>query len=222
MHTAIMGGTFNPIHLGHLRIAEEVKEYLDISLLNACRDIDKIIFIPSYLPPHKEDGSLISPNHRLEMVKLAVRDNPDFQASDVEIKRGGTSYSVKTLETLREEMPDTEISFIVGTDSFNEITIWCEYERLFELTNFIVVTRPGYPVKKIDEILPDRMACKFGYDAARNVYVHDNGKTVTYMATTLIDISASDIRKRVREGRSVRYLVPHDVEQYIMENRLYK
>ncbi len=212
MHIAIMGGTFNPIHLGHLRIAEEVREYLNI---------DRVMFIPTFMPPHKNNGSLIPPEDRLEMVKLAIKDNPNFQVSDMEIKRGGRSYSVETLQALQKEMPNTEISFIAGTDSFNEITTWCEYERLFELTNFIVVTRHGYPVKKIGEVLPDKMARQFTYAPKKDTYVHNKGKTVTYLKTTLMDISASDIRQRIKEGRSIRYLMPQDVEKYIVEKKLY-
>ncbi|MBI5683326.1 MAG: nicotinate-nucleotide adenylyltransferase [Deltaproteobacteria bacterium] len=213
MHIAIMGGTFNPIHYGHLRIAEEAREYLVI---------DRLLFIPAFLPPHKEDGSLIAPEDRLEMVKLAIKNNPYFEVSDTEIKRGGRSYSVDTLLSLHKEMPDAEISFIVGTDSFNDITTWCEYERLFELTDFIVVTRHGYPVKKIGEILPEKVARQFGYNAEKNRYIHAEGKTVTYLATTLLDVSASDIRKRIKCGRSIKYLLPSDVERYIEGKRLYR
>jgi len=213
MHIAIMGGTFNPIHLGHLRVAEEAREYLNI---------DKVIFIPTFIPPHKNNGSLISPEDRLEIARLAAKDNPDFQVSDMEIKRGGRSYTVETLQTLQKEMPDVELSFIVGTDLFNEITMWCEYERLFELTNFIVVARRGYPVKKVDEILPNKLAKQFTYDTAKNIYVHQKGKTIAYLATTLMDISASQIRQRIKEGRSVRYLMPHNVERYIFEKKLYR
>lgn len=213
MHIAIMGGTFNPIHLGHLRIPEEVREYLNI---------DQILFIPTFMPPHKNNGSLISPEDRLEMVKLAIKDNPNFQVSDMEIKRGGRSYSIETLQALQKEMPEAEISFIVGTDSFNEITTWCEYERLFELANFIVVPRHGYPVKKIAEVLPDKTARQWTYDPEKDAYAHKNGKTVTYLKTTLMDISASDIRQRLKEGRTIRYLMPQDVEKYIMGKGLYR
>lgn len=208
-----MGGTFNPIHLGHLRIAEEVREYLNI---------DQILFIPTFMPPHKNNGSLISPEDRLEMVKLAIKDNPNFQVSDMEIKRGGRSYSIETLRALQKETPNNEISFIAGTDSFNEITTWCEYEKLFELTNFIVVTRPGYPVKKIAEVLPDKMARQWTYAPKKDAYVHNNGKTVKYLKTTLMDISASDIRQIIKDERSIRYLMPQDVERYIVKKGLYR
>lgn len=213
MRIAIMGGTFNPIHFGHLRIAEEVREAFNL---------DKVIFIPTFIPPHKDNGSLISPEHRFEMVQLAVKDNPFFEASDVEIKRGGRSYSVVTLRALRDKYTGTDFSFIAGTDSFNDITTWCEYEELFKLTNFIVIPRPGYPVKKIAEILPVELARKFWYDAEKAVYINDYGKFVTYMETTLFGISASRIRKMIKEGNSTRYILPKEVEDYITKNGLYR
>jgi len=213
MRIAIMGGTFNPIHFGHLRIAEEVREAFNL---------DKVIFIPTFMPPHKDNGSLISPEHRFEMVQLAVKDNPFFEASDVEIKRGGRSYSVVTLRALRDKYTGTDFSFIAGTDSFNDITTWCEYEELFKLTNFIVIPRPGYPVKKIAEILPVELARKFWYDAEKAVYINDYGKFVTYMETTLFGISASGIRKMIKEGNSTRYILPKEVEDYVTKNGLYR
>lgn len=213
MRIAIMGGTFNPIHFGHLRIAEEVRETFGL---------DRVLFIPTYQPPHKDNGSLVSPQHRLEMVQLAVKDNPFFEASDMEIKRGGRSYSVVTLRALHNKYTGTDFSFIVGTDSFNDITTWCEYEEIFKLTNFIVIPRPGYPVKKIAEALPVELARKFWYDAKRGVYVNDYGRFVAYMETTLFGISASRIRKMIKEGNSTRYILPKEVEEYITKNGLYR
>ncbi|HBR16605.1 MAG: nicotinate (nicotinamide) nucleotide adenylyltransferase [Deltaproteobacteria bacterium RIFCSPLOWO2_12_FULL_43_16] len=213
MRIAIMGGTFNPIHLGHLRIAEEVREAFNL---------DKAIFIPTYQPPHKDNGSLISPEHRLEMVRLAIKDNPFFEASDIEIKRGGRSYSVVTLRSLHEKYPGIDISFIVGTDSFNDITTWCEYEELFKLANFIVIPRSGYAVKKIGEVLPVELARRFWYDAEKGVYSNDYGTFVTYMETTFFGISASKIRESIKQGSSTRYLLPKEVEGYIAKNKLYR
>ncbi len=213
MHIAIMGGTFNPIHIGHLRIAEEVREAFAL---------EKALFIPTYQPPHKDNGSLIPPEHRLEMARLAVKDNPFFEASDIEIKRGGRSYSVVTLRELHEKYQGTKFSFIVGTDSFNDITTWCEYEELFKLTSFIVIPRPGYPVKKIGEVIPVELARKFWYDAAKEIYSNDYGNFVAYMETTLFGIAASKIREMIKQGKSTRYLLPKEVEDYIAKNKLYR
>lgn len=213
MHIAIMGGTFNPIHYGHLRAAEEVRE---------CLAIDRIIFVPAFLPPHKEDDLLTTSEDRFEMVRLAIKDNPNFEVSDIEIKRGGKSYSIDTVLLLQNEMPSAEISFIVGTDSFNDITTWHEYERLLETINLVVVARHGYPAKKIGEVLPERVARQFECDAEKNRYMHKDGKTITYIATTVMDISASDIRRRVNDGMSVKYLLPPAIERYIMGKGLYR
>src|SRR3989338_6324086 len=213
MRIAIMGGTFNPIHFGHLRIAEEVREPFNL---------DKVIFIPTFIPPHKDNGSLISPEHRLEMVLLAVKGNPFFEASDIEIKRKERSYSVVTLRELHDKYTGTDFSFIVGTDSFNDITTWCEYEELFKLTNFIVIPRPGYAVKKIGEVLPVELAKKFWYDVNHGVYSNDEGRFVAYRETTLFDISGSKIREIIKEGKSTRYILPKEVEDYIRKNNLYR
>lgn len=213
MHIAIIGGTFNPIHYGHLRIAEEVREALSL---------DKVLFIPTSQPPHKDDGSLIPPEHRLEMVRLSTSDNPFFEVSNIEIKRGGRSYSVETLRALRKENPGFEWSFIVGTDSFNDITTWREYEELFRLTNFVVVSRPGHPIKKIGEVLPIELARGFWYDESKGVYLNPAGRFVAYLETTCLDISASAIRRMVKEGSSIRYLLPPGVEEYIQRERLYR
>jgi nicotinate-nucleotide adenylyltransferase len=208
-----MGGTFNPIHLGHLRIAEEVREPFNL---------DKVIFIPTFIPPHKDNGSLISPEHRLEMVRLAVKGNPFFEVSDIEIKRKERSYSVVTLRELHDKYTGTEFNFIVGTDSFNDITTWCEYEEIVKLTNFIVIPRPGYPVKKIAEVLPVELAKKFWYDAERDVYANAYGRFVAYTDTTIFGISASKIRKMIKAGNTTRYILPKEVEDYITKNRLYR
>lgn len=213
MRIAILGGTFNPVHYGHLRIAEEVREILGL---------DKVLFIPAFHPPHKENGSLIPPEKRLNMVRLAIEDNPFFDVSDIEIKRDERSYSIVTLREIHEAQPETEINFIVGTDSFNEITTWCEYEKLFKLINFVVVPRQGYPVKKIGEVLPVALAKQFWYDIKKGIYTNDFGHFIIYMETTLMAISASDIRDQVKEGRSLRYLLPPAVEEYIKAERLYK
>lgn len=213
MHIAIIGGTFNPIHYGHLRIAEEVREALSL---------DNVLFIPTFQPPHKDDGSIIPPEHRLEMVRLATRRNPFFEVSDMEIKRRGRSYSVETLRALRKENPGFEWSFIIGTDSFNDIATWCEYEELFRLTNFVVVPRPGHPVKKIGEVLSVELTRGFWYDRNKGVYLNPSGRFVAYLETTRLDISASVIRRLVKEGRSIRYLLPQAVEEYIKREGLYR
>lgn len=212
MHIAVLGGTFNPVHYGHLRIAEEVREALGL---------DKALFIPTSLTPLKEEEP-ISPEARLEMLKLAIRDNPHFEASDIEIKRGGRSYTVDTVRELKRGDKGLKISLVVGNDSFNTIASWCEYEELFKSANFVVVQRPGYPVKKPGEALPVELARKFWYDSNADSFMNSYGNSLTYLSTTLLDISSSEIRRRVKEGGSIRYLLPDSVIDYIVKKGYYR
>jgi nicotinate-nucleotide adenylyltransferase len=216
MRIAIFGGTFSPIHYGHLRIAEEVREILGF---------EKIVFIPVNTPPHKEDPALISPWLRLEMIKLAIEGNPSFEASDIEIKRGGKSFTIDTVTELSKQGFDTTV--IVGSDLFNDITTWCEYERLLECCDFAVVARPGAPAKKIAQALPVELAKKFCYDEKMStdrasVYASSFGRRVVYVESTLLDISASAVRGMVKDGSSIRYLVHPAVEDYIGKKGLYR
>lgn len=214
MRKAVIGGTFNPIHFGHLRIAEEAREALKL---------DRVIFMPTSITPHKTEEPVTEASMRLEMVRLATGDNPFFEASDMEIKRGGRSFTIDTVRELKEKGPDDlELSLIIGNDSFNDITSWCEYEELISLTSFIIVPRPGYPVKKPAEVLPVELARNFWYDSTTESYRNRNGISLTYLSTTLMDISSSDIRKRVGGKGSIKYLVPSSVEDYILKQGLYR
>ena len=212
MRIAIIGGTFNPIHYGHLRIAEEAREALSL---------DKVVFMPANIAPHKTESPAL-PEARIEMVRLSIAGNQFFEVSDIEIKRGGRSFTIDTLRALKEKDKSLDISLIIGNDSFNDITTWCEYESIFELSSFIVVERPGYPVKKPGEVLPVELARKFWYDAGKGMFLNSFGTTLTYLSTTLMDIASSDLRAKVREGASVRYMLPDPVIEYIQKTGLYK
>ncbi|MBI5492836.1 MAG: nicotinate-nucleotide adenylyltransferase [Deltaproteobacteria bacterium] len=212
MRVALLGGTFNPIHYGHLRIAEEVREALKL---------DKAIFIPTFITPLKEEEP-ISPEARLEMIKIAIRDNPNFEVSDIEIKRGGQSYTIDTVRELKERDKGLGIHLVLGNDSFNAITTWCEYEELFKSTDLVVVERPGYPIKKPGEALPVELARKFWYDSGTGSFMNSYGNSLTYLSTTLLDISSSEIRRRVKEGGSTRYLLPDGVIEYIQKRGFYR
>lgn len=214
MRLAVIGGTFNPIHYGHLRAAEEVREALGA---------ERLLFIPSFVPPHKADETGVGAEARLEMVRLAVKDNPGFEVSDIEIKRKGVSYTVDTVRALKSGAgEDLKVFLVIGSDSFNDITTWCEYEELLGIASFVVVARPGYAVKTPGEVLPVELARKFWYDANAGFFKDSGGNTITYLPTTLIDISSSVIREKVRDGRSIRYLLPRSVEEYIRVNGLYR
>ncbi len=212
----ILGGTFNPIHYGHLAAAQEVCDRLKL---------DRILFIPSHLPPHKLDEDVPAAMQRLEMVRLATADNPSFQPSDIEIKRGGRSYTIDTIERLRSDDPAAEFYFIMGIDSFLDIQTWHNWERLLSLCSFVVLSRPGYRFVDLTRI-------DFMKQAADELSMMDKGEldqasvqsglfTIYLEQIPLHDISSTDIRARVKAGSSIKYLLPEQVEIYIIEHNLY-
>jgi nicotinate-nucleotide adenylyltransferase len=212
MNIGLMGGTFNPVHLAHLRIAEEARDLFAL---------DRVIFIPAATPPHKPQVGELSFADRLSMVRLATAGNDGFTVSDMEAVRGGRSYSIDTLRALSLELPQDELYFIVGADSFNDISTWREYASIFALCNVVCVQRPGSTIKSLAMALPVAMSSEFCYDAAAKRLTHSSGHGVFALDGVLLDISSSHIRQLVRGGRSIRYLVPDAVEQYIKEQRLY-
>ncbi|BCR03598.1 putative nicotinate-nucleotide adenylyltransferase [Desulfuromonas versatilis] len=213
MKLGILGGTFNPIHLAHLRIAEEVRE--------AC-GLERILFIPAATPPHKSTAGNVPFAQRLAMVQAAIADNPHFEASDLEARRGGKSYSVHTLEILRRQRPGDELHFIIGMDSFRDLASWKEYRRLFELTNLVVAARPGVHRGDPRELLPVAIQDEFCYDCSAQALTHRSGRSVIFLEETFLDISSTHIRTLVSRNRSVRYLVPEAVDRYIANHGLYR
>ena len=224
MRIGIMGGTFDPIHLGHLRAAEEI--YLAFGL-------DRIIFVPAARPPHKEEGRVASALHRYEMVSLATVFTPSFTVSPIELKRPGKSYSVETVrEFTRIYGPETRLYFILGVDAFLEIGSWKEARELLRLTRLIVTARPGWRLDEVERNLspPQRRLLgelRFKYlrvaeiDAERLEREYQPG-LVLLVEVVSLDISSSEIRHLVEQGRSVRFLVPDTVAAYIEKNRLYQ
>lgn len=191
MHIGLFGGTFNPIHFGHLIIAE--------SLLNQTL-IDRIIFIPAAIPPHKQDQTICSENHRFKMIQLAINNSPAFDVSDYEINKGDISYSIDTVEAFQKKYPSDRLYFIIGSDSLQDMYTWHEPDRLIHMIQVVVVRRAGADTDNVDA-----------------QYI----KNVLWVNTPLIEISSSQIRQYVKEKKSIRYLVPQAVEQYIYENELY-
>jgi len=197
MRVGVFGGTFDPIHIGHLVAAEETRVQLSL---------ERVVFVPAGLPPHKLANHISPVEHRLAMVQLAIASNPYFTVSRVDIDRFGPCYTVDTMELLRDEWgPDTELYFIMGSDSLADILTWHKPERLIRLCRLAVVKRPGYDVdiEELDRLLPGI--------ASR----------VRFINSPLIDVASCDIRRRVREGLSIKYQVPEVVERYIYEHRLY-
>ena len=212
MRWGLLGGTFDPIHLGHLRAAEELLE--DFAL-------DRVMFIPACLPPHK-NGKPVSPfAHRLGMCRLAAEGHPRFSVSDIESRRQGPSYSVDTLRDLRHLHPTDQLFFILGMDAFLDLPNWQSFQELFTIADFIVISRPGYPRDRVEEILKV-VSPQFSHDPREKRYLHPSGYFVNFWETTLLDISSTNIRQYIREGKSIRYLLPEKVYEYIKTHGLYQ
>lgn len=213
MKIGILGGTFNPIHLAHLRIAEEVQE--------AC-ELDRVLFIPAAEPPHKDVAGQVSFTHRLAMVEAAIRDYPNFQASDLEIQRSGKSFSVDTLDILHRQDPHGEFYFIIGLDSYRDIASWKEFSRLFSLCHLVVTTRPGVLVSDPLAPLPVAIHKDFCYDVRAEIIRHKTGNNLIFLKETHLDISSTQIRALLADEQSIRHMVPPLVVDYIEEHRLYQ
>jgi len=212
MKLGILGGTFNPIHLAHLQIAREV--------LKSCH-LDRVLFIPAADPPHKPVANEIPFVHRLAMVNAAIAEEPHFFSTDLEARRTGKSFSVKTLEILKQEDPEGERYFIIGLDSYQDIASWKNYERLFELAHIVVITRPGVNIVDPLQALPVAMHKNFCYDISLKKMRHKSGNCVIFLEETQLDISSTKIRSEVAAGQSIRHLVPPAVAEYISQHALY-
>jgi len=184
----ILGGTFNPIHIGHLILAEEAREKLKL---------DKVIFVPTYLPPHKDNSGIAEAGDRFKMLKLAIKGNKYFLASDIEIKRDGKSYTIDTIRELKKIYPKDDLCFITGSDLLKYLNDWKDLPEILKMVKFVVATRPGYLLEKIPSY-------------------------ISTVAIRAVDVSAFEVRQAVKEGRSFRYLVPEAVNDYIVKHRLYK
>ena len=199
MKIGLIGGTFNPIHHGHLILSEYVRENFQL---------DKVIFIPTGLPPHKSATVVEKPEIRLEMTKLAIERNQFFSVSDIETYREGISYTIDTITELKNLYPNDQLYFLIGADSLFELPTWKYYDKLISKTNIIVVNRPGGANNLIGAKIKE--------------YEDEFGGSIIEVKSPLIDISSSDIRNRVKDGKSIKYLVPNNVEEFILQKNLYK
>ena len=210
----ILGGTFDPIHLAHLRVAEEVRE---------AQQLDEMRLVPSAVPPHKGRAGLSDAADRLRMVDLAIAGVPGFRSWAVELERSGPSYSVDTLRALRAEVgPARRIVFAVGFDAFVEFATWREYQAICGLVDLVVMTRPPWPSTLSIAEFPVAAREAFRYDPASDSFRHESGHGLSLQHVTPLDISATAIRERVATGRSIRFLVPAAVEEYVTARGLYR
>lgn len=195
----IMGGTFDPVHIAHLRLAECAYEQFEL---------DEVLFMPSGDPPHKKNKPVLEDNHRANMVKLAIADNPHFAFSDIEIKRDGFSYTSDTLIRLCNENPDAEYYFIVGADSLNYMEKWHNPQDIFDHSVILAANREELPEEEIDKQI----------DFLHGLY----GGRIEKLTFPNLEISSHMLRALVAEGQSIRYYVPESVRQYIETNNLYQ
>jgi nicotinate-nucleotide adenylyltransferase len=213
----IFGGTFNPVHIAHLRAAEEVVGALGL---------ERMIFVPSADPPHKVDvaDDRIAPaEERLQWVRMAIRGNPRFEADALEVERGGASYSVDTLRAIGERIAPEKPVFTIGQDAFVEINSWREPEALFDLAHFAVITRPPFAHGSLSDWLPSCIRDLVEPDPSGNFAVNrQSGTWIRLVEIPALDISSSGIRSRLRERKSVRYLLPPDVEEAIEKSGAYR
>ncbi len=215
----LLGGTFNPIHNGHLHIASEVLKRLHL---------DQVFFIPARLPPHKGLKGILSPTHRMKMVELALADIPQFLPCDIEIKRSGPSYTIDTVQSLQKQYPGDRLYFILGMDAFSEIKTWKSPKKLLSLCNFIIISRPGYsfsslpvfePFYSVDREALHQLDCSKQEQYAAEV---SHETTLHFLNIPPARISASAIRKDLLAGKPAKKRLPHSVESYIIYHNLYR
>ncbi|MFH0983553.1 MAG: nicotinate-nucleotide adenylyltransferase [Planctomycetota bacterium] len=198
----LYGGSFNPVHLGHLIVARSVAEKLELA---------RVIFLPSAAPPHKEGECLIEPHHRAEMVRLAIAGEKLFDFSDFDLAREGPSYTIETITDFQQTLPaDTELFWIIGADWLMELDTWYKAAELVDACTIVTAARPGWE-------RPDLSALSAKLSEAQVAKLREH-----ILETPRIDVSATDIRSRVAAGKSIRYLVPDSVQTYIEMFRLYQ
>lgn len=220
MKLGLLGGSFNPIHRCHLSIAHSAQQLLQL---------DRILFVPTGDPPHKQSGTLAAARHRYRMVQLAIQDSPGFALTDIEIRRPGKSYSIDTVRTIQQEYgPAATIFFIIGLDAFLDLPSWKDAETLLASCHFVVISRPSVRFRTLasiplfhsvpeDSVIALDMARQERADVAL-----PNGRTLTFLRLPPCEVSASEIRKRLQEGSPLANLLPPPVESYILREGLYR
>jgi nicotinate-nucleotide adenylyltransferase len=212
----IFGGTFDPPHLGHFRAAESVREAMAL---------DRILFVPAAVPPHKSGPGITPAEDRYRMVRAAVEKEPFFEVSRIELDRNGPSFTIDTLGRIESEMPGSKVFFITGIDSFRDIRTWHRWEELLKSYSLVVHGRPGSALSTAYEAVPEKWHSSFialpesGMGSEARV---DVSGTVFLLHAVTLNISSTEVRSMIRAGRSIRYLVPTEVEEFIDKRRLYR
>ena len=198
MNIGVLGGTFDPVHNGHIIVAEETRARLDL---------DEVLFMPAGQPWLKEDSLILATEHRVQMVRLAIADKPSFKLSAMEIDRDGPSYTVDTITELQAQLgAGNELFFILGWDNLAQLPLWREPSRLINMCRLVAVSRPGYSLPDLD---------------ALEVVIPGLSRSLIILDKPEIDIDATEIRNRVAQGLSISHLVPEVVDEYIRQHKLY-
>lgn len=219
MKLGLLGGSFNPVHHGHLAIARQTREVLGL---------DQILFIPTNHPPHKPNGSLAPAQDRYEMVRLAIASDPSLAISDVEIRRPGKSYSIDTIRLLQQEHgARTQLFFLIGLDAFLDFPSWREPLTLLELCPFVVLSRPGLSFRSLSTMallppIPQASLADLNAGRISQLKVSLGTQRLTCLQLPPCAVSASDVRSRIRRGLPVANLLPPLVESYILQHHLYQ
>jgi nicotinate-nucleotide adenylyltransferase len=220
MRIGLFGGTFNPIHMGHIQVAQKVHRSFSL---------DEILFVPSALPPHKEPGDIVDVKDRLEMIYQALKPYPGFEISDVELKRPGPSYTIDTIRYFKRIMDKkSTLYLLLGLDAFLDIDTWKSYADLFLLVPFIVIMRAYEKrhgavggIKTIEDYLNTKVSGGYQFSASHSRFSHKEKQPVFVFNTTPIDISSTDIRRLIHQGDSIKQMVPAVVENFIKRKGLY-
>ncbi len=216
MKIGLMGGSFDPVHAGHLRAAEEISERLAL---------DEMVFIPTLVSPHKSSETMAASSHRLNMLNLSAKRNSRFRVSDMELRREPPSYTIDTLRALKQSGSENGYYFIMGCELFAEIDTWKDFAELFNYSSFVVLRRPGYDFADSGSPIPLALKNDFRYSysgTGMDVFAHKSSNKLFFVDIAGIRVSSTEVRELARHGNSLRYLVPREVEKYIAENGLYQ
>ncbi len=216
MKTGLMGGSFDPVHVGHLRAAEEISKRFEL---------DEVVFIPTLISPHKNSKIMADSSHRLNMLNLSAKHNPRFRVSDLELRRQPPSYTIDTLRFLSRSNTQNRYYFIMGSELFAEINTWKDSAELFNYSNFVVLRRPGYDFPGSASPIPLALKNDFRYSyegKGMDVFAHTSSNKLFFVDIAGIRVSSTEVREIAQQGGSIRNLVAREVEGYIAENGLYQ